>query len=161
MKKTRPHKLSLSSNPSTAFQGGGVCGRTVGSYHICAERQRSGIPARRRRLPAGFQRKPLVHQNKKGTPAGAIFYFGGPDRDRTGDLTDANRTLSQLSYRPIIRAPEQIPMLCISYFIIAGVPGEFKGKNPAQLLCWSHSMATCAWMAEPMGRASSLWRILG
>ena len=57
---------------------------------------------------------------------------------------DANRTLSHLSYRPIIRAPEQIPMLCVSYFIIAGVPGEFKGKNPAQLLCWSHSMATCA-----------------
>ena len=23
----------------------------------------------------GFQRKPLVHQNKKGTPAGAIFLF--------------------------------------------------------------------------------------
>ena len=27
--------------------------------------------------------------------------FGGPNRDRTDDLTDANRTLSQLSYRPI------------------------------------------------------------
>ena len=26
---------------------------------------------------------------------------GGPNRDRTDDLTDANRTLSQLSYRPI------------------------------------------------------------
>ena len=25
---------------------------------------------------------------------------GGPNRDRTDDLTDANRTLSQLSYRP-------------------------------------------------------------
>ena len=29
------------------------------------------------------------------------FHFGGPNRDRTDDLTDANRTLSQLSYRPI------------------------------------------------------------
>ena len=27
---------------------------------------------------------------------------GGPNRDRTDDLTDANRTLSQLSYRPIL-----------------------------------------------------------
>ena len=27
---------------------------------------------------------------------------GGPNRDRTDDLTDANRTLSQLSYRPIV-----------------------------------------------------------
>ena len=28
------------------------------------------------------------------------FFHGGPDRDRTGDLTDANRTRSQLRYRP-------------------------------------------------------------
>ena len=28
-------------------------------------------------------------------------FYGGPNRDRTDDLTDANRTLSQLSYRPI------------------------------------------------------------
>ena len=28
-------------------------------------------------------------------------FCGGPNRDRTDDLTDANRTLSQLSYRPI------------------------------------------------------------
>ena len=28
---------------------------------------------------------------------------GGPNRDRTDDLTDANRTLSQLSYGPIYR----------------------------------------------------------
>ena len=27
---------------------------------------------------------------------------GGPERDRTVDLSDANRTLSQLSYRPIL-----------------------------------------------------------
>ena len=29
-------------------------------------------------------------------------FYGGPNRDRTDDLTDANRTLSQLSYRPIL-----------------------------------------------------------
>ena len=28
------------------------------------------------------------------------FFFGGPEGIRTHDLTDANRTLSQLSYRP-------------------------------------------------------------
>ena len=27
--------------------------------------------------------------------------FGGPEETRTLDLSDANRTLSQLSYRPI------------------------------------------------------------
>ena len=140
MKKTRPHRLSLSSDLSAAFLEGAF----VGEPQVPATFERSASAAEYPPAGAGFQRKPLVHQNKKGTPAGAIFYFGGPDRDRTGDLTDANRTLSHLSYRPIIRAPEQIPMLCVSYFIIAGVPGEFKGKNPAQLLCWSHSMATCA-----------------
>ena len=31
-----------------------------------------------------------------------FFYYGGPNRDRTDDLTYANRTLSQLSYRPMI-----------------------------------------------------------
>lgn len=28
------------------------------------------------------------------------YHDGGPERDRTVDLSDANRTLSQLSYRP-------------------------------------------------------------
>ena len=28
-------------------------------------------------------------------------HFGGPEETRTLDLSDANRTLSQLSYRPI------------------------------------------------------------
>ena len=31
-----------------------------------------------------------------------FLYNGGPNRDRTDDLTDANRTLSQLSYGPIL-----------------------------------------------------------
>ena len=29
-----------------------------------------------------------------------LLKFGGPEEDRTLDLTDANRTLSQLSYGP-------------------------------------------------------------
>ena len=35
------------------------------------------------------------------------FLDGGDGEDRTPDLTDANRTLSQLSY-----APKQFPMRC-------------------------------------------------
>ena len=38
---------------------------------------------------------------KKDTLAG-VFLFGGLEGDRTLDLTDANRTLSQLSYEPIL-----------------------------------------------------------
>ena len=30
------------------------------------------------------------------------FYFGGPEGIRTLDLSDANRTLSQLSYKPVM-----------------------------------------------------------
>ena len=33
------------------------------------------------------------------------FAFGGDEEDRTLDLTDANRTLSQLSY-----APKEVPV---------------------------------------------------
>lgn len=39
-------------------------------------------------------------RNRRGFYHGD-FHFGGPNRDRTDDLTDANRTLSQLSYAPI------------------------------------------------------------
>ena len=34
--------------------------------------------------------------------------FGGPDRDRTGDLIVANDALSQLSYRPLQAADDAI-----------------------------------------------------
>ena len=40
-------------------------------------------------------------RNRRGFYHGD-FHFGGPNRDRTDDLTDANRTLSQLSYGPIL-----------------------------------------------------------
>ena len=33
-------------------------------------------------------------------PLGLSTYHGGPEEIRTLDLSDANRTLSQLSYRP-------------------------------------------------------------
>ena len=38
--------------------------------------------------------------NKKDTLMGVFFIYGGDEEDRTLDLTDANRTLSQLSYAP-------------------------------------------------------------
>ena len=38
-------------------------------------------------------------QNKK--PPKGDFCFGGPEGIRTLDLSDANRTLSQLSYKPV------------------------------------------------------------
>ena len=39
---------------------------------------------------------------KRETPKRVSLFFGGLEGDRTLDLTDANRTLSQLSYRPIL-----------------------------------------------------------
>ena len=39
-------------------------------------------------------------------------FYGGPNRDRTDDLTDANRTLSQLSYRPIQSALSKMKDPC-------------------------------------------------
>ncbi len=40
-------------------------------------------------------------QKEKHRIIGMIMrYFGGDEEDRTPDLTDANRTLSQLSYAP-------------------------------------------------------------
>ena len=45
------------------------------------------------------------------------FLFGGPEGIRTHDLSDANRTLSQLSYRPIFLPPKASPLT--ARFIIA------------------------------------------
>ena len=44
-------------------------------------------------------------------------FFGGPEGIRTHDLSDANRTLSQLSYRPIFLPPKASPLT--ARFIIA------------------------------------------
>ena len=43
-----------------------------------------------------------------------IIRFGGDEEIRTLDLTDANRTLSQLSYAPTFRAKDILSIpLCI------------------------------------------------
>ena len=41
-------------------------------------------------------------KRKKRRLAKQVVFFGGDEEDRTLDLTDANRTLSQLSYAPKI-----------------------------------------------------------
>ena len=48
--------------------------------------------------------------------------YGGPEETRTLDLSDANRTLSQLSYRPI-RCPFELP----EYYNAEN--GESQGKR--------------------------------
>ena len=48
---------------------------------------------------------PKKTTNPNPSPTGIRFgfvLFGGPEGIRTHDLSDANRTLSQLSYRPIL-----------------------------------------------------------
>ena len=41
-----------------------------------------------------------VESNEKTTTFVVVFSYGGPEGIRTLDLSDANRTLSQLSYEP-------------------------------------------------------------
>ena len=49
-------------------------------------------------------RQPFLDAAKKPPPAKSAEAIGGPGGIRTLDLSDANRTLSQLSYRPLWRA---------------------------------------------------------
>ena len=49
---------------------------------------------------------PVLNNDKRLFKLGGVIHFGGPNRDRTDDLTDANRTLSQLSYRPKSTVPK-------------------------------------------------------
>ncbi len=46
-----------------------------------------------------------------------LVNFGGDEEDRTLDLTDANRTLSQLSY-----APKYVCAVSVLVYIIAKIP---------------------------------------
>ena len=50
---------------------------------------------------APCERQSIIKTKKNTTHWVVFFFVGGPNRDRTDDLTDANRTLSQLSYRPV------------------------------------------------------------
>ena len=59
-------------------------------------------------LTANKTRRSDTIYSEKGTHRiCGVSLFGGDGEDRTPDLTDANRTLSQLSY-----APKYLPMRC-------------------------------------------------
>ena len=51
---------------------------------------------------------------KKDRRFSTAVFFGGDEEDRTLDLTDANRTLSQLSYAPKLLAPHFAVLVYIS-----------------------------------------------
>ncbi len=67
-------------------------------------------------------------------------FYGGPNRDRTDDLTDANRTLSQLSYRPIFG--------CFVYFWLVYLCGLLLWPGPCYVALalptelWAHISVT-------------------
>ena len=42
---------------------------------------------------------PVLNNDKRLFKLGGVIHFGGPEGDRTLDLTDANRTLSQTELR--------------------------------------------------------------
>lgn len=44
---------------------------------------------------------PVLNNDKRLFKLGGVIHFGGPEGDRTLDLTDANRTRSQLRYAPM------------------------------------------------------------
>ena len=77
-------------------------------------------------------------------------FYGGPNRDRTDDLTDANRTLSQLSYRPIFG---YFVYFCLIYlcgllfwqgrcYVALALPTELRAR--LYLVCINFSYLDCA-----------------
>ena len=69
-----------------------------GHFGVRALKTPSGAYTRTNKNPNLFP-----YKNRFG-----FFLFGGPGGIRTLDLSDANRTLSQLSYRPICKAGRSI-----------------------------------------------------
>ena len=47
---------------------------------------------------------PVLNNDKRLFKLGGVIHFGGPEGDRTLDLTDANRTLSQTERRAQINS---------------------------------------------------------
>ena len=68
-------------------------------------------------------------------------FCGGPNRDRTDDLTDANRTLSQLSYRPIFGCFVYFCSICLCSLLFWPGPCYVALALPAEL--WAHIAAFC------------------
>ena len=53
--------------------------------------------------------------NRKTLEKSRVFQYGGDEEIRTLDLTDANRTLSQLSYAPIGIIIQHLCVVCNSF----------------------------------------------
>ena len=49
---------------------------------------------------------PVLNNDKRLFKLGGVIHFGGPEGDRTLDLTDANRTLSQTELGPKSTVPK-------------------------------------------------------
>ena len=47
---------------------------------------------------------PVLNNDKRLFKLGGVIHFGGPEGDRTLELTDANRTLSQTELRAQINS---------------------------------------------------------
>ena len=47
---------------------------------------------------------PVLNNDKRLFKLGGVIHFGGPEGDRTLDLTDANRTISQTELRAQINS---------------------------------------------------------
>ena len=47
---------------------------------------------------------PVLNNDKRLFKLGGVIHFGGPEGERTLDLTDANRTLSQTELRAQINS---------------------------------------------------------
>ena len=73
-----------------------IVGFAINDYYFIASAGKTEVN------PNGFTVRSSSHysEKKKDTRMGVFFLFGGDEEDRTLDLTDANRTLSQLSYAP-------------------------------------------------------------
>ena len=109
------------------FTGGGGVPVTLSALHY--------PPMKRCSAVALFESSPCQH--KKQTPcwdtARGLFFYG-PGGIRTLDLSDANRTLSQLSYRPIYS--DDLFILCLCPQIVKGFRAKscFTAVQPAKKL---------------------------
>ena len=64
----------------------------------------------------GYDSNPSVSQKREDRLLACLLFFGGDGGIRTLDLTDANRTLSQLSYAP--KTCRNDSFCIIAYFLI-------------------------------------------
>ena len=108
------------------FTGGGVP-VTLSTLHY--------PPMKRCSAVALFESSPCQHKKQtpcRNTARGLFFY--GPGGIRTLDLSDANRTLSQLSYRPIYS--DDLFILCLCPQIVKGFRAKscFTAVQPAKKL---------------------------